>query len=308
MTHGLEPKAEAAAREALQWLPRGPAAGMVCMLVATACFATMQLLIRFAGTTVPAIEISFWRSFFALLIQLPVLWWLGLGVLRTERLGLHGWRGFLHAVSMMLWFVALMEVPLAEATAIEFASPLMATTLAILFLGDVVRVRRLVALGAGLVGMLLVVRPGFQAVTDGQILCLASVALWAACQLIIRELSRTESAFTQGFYMVLFFTPITLVCALPVWIWPSPGDLGLLFLVGLVATAGTWFYGEAFRRAEMGAILPLESTKLLWSVAYGFIFFAEEPVLLTLVGGAIIFGAAVYITLREARLSRSGRT
>lgn len=142
----------------------------------------------------------------------------------------------------------------------------------------------------------------------GQVLALASVALWAACQLIIRELGRTETSFTQGFYMVLFFTPITLVSSLPVWVWPGASDLLLLFVVGVVATAGTWFYGEAFRRAEMGAILPLESTKLLWSVVYGYVFFAEDPLLLTLLGGVIIFGAAVYITLREARLSRLNKT
>ena len=308
MTHGDEPKAEPAQREAPAWWASGPVSGMACMLVATALFATMQLLIRIAGENVPAVEISFWRSFFGLLIQLPVLWWLGLASLRTTRLALHGWRGFLHAVSMMLWFVALMEIPLAEATALEFASPIMATTLAILFLGEAVRVRRIVALCAGVVGVLLAVRPGFQEVSMGQVLALASVALWAACQLIIRELGRTETSFTQGFYMVLFFTPITLVSSLPVWVWPGASDLLLLFVVGVVATAGTWFYGEAFRRAEMGAILPLESTKLLWSVAYGYVFFAEDPLLLTLLGGVIIFGAAVYITLREARLSRLRKT
>lgn len=308
MTHGQEPTAEPGAREAPAWWASGPASGMACMLVATALFAMMQLLIRVAGTTVPAVEIAFWRSFFGLLIQLPVLWWFGLASLRTSRLALHGWRGGLHAVSMMLWFVALMEVPLAEATALEFASPIMATILAILFLGEAVRLRRVLALIAGVVGVLLVVRPGFQEVTNGQLLCLASVALWAGCQLIIRELGRTETSFTQGFYMVLFFTPITLVSSLPVWVWPSLDDLLLLFLVGVVATVATWFYGEAFRRAEMGAILPLEATKLLWSVAYGFIFFAEEPLVLTLIGGFVIFGAAVYITLREARLSRRNKT
>jgi drug/metabolite transporter (DMT)-like permease len=308
MTHAEEPKAEPGAREAPAWWTSGPASGMACMLVATALFATMQLLIRVAGTTVPAVEISFWRSFFGLLIQLPLLWWFGLASIRTARLRLHGLRGLLHGVSMMLWFVALMEVPLAEATALEFASPIVATTLAILFLGEVVRVRRIVALCAGVIGVMLVVRPGFQEVSNGQVLALVSVALWAGCQLIIRELGRTETAFTQGFYMVLFFTPITLVSSLPVWVWPSVDDLMLLFLVGVVATAGTWFYGEAFRRAEMGAILPLEATKLLWSVAYGLLFFSEEPLLLTLLGGVIIFGAAVYITLREARLSRLGKT
>lgn len=285
----------------------GPVPGMICILIATGCFATMQMFIRVAAVNVPAVEVAFFRSIFGLIIQLPVLWWLGLQSIRTAKLKLHGVRGVLHAVSMMLWFVALMQVPLAEATALEFASPIMATTLAIVFLGEMARTRRIVALLVGVFGVLIVVRPGFETVSEGQLLCIASIALWAVCQLIIRELGKTESAFCQGFYMVLFFTPITLVSSIPVWVWPDLATLGILVVIAVIATVGTWFYGEAFRRAEMGAILPLESTKLIWSVGYGWLLFSEQPELLTMVGGLIIFAAAAYITLREARLARLRR-
>jgi drug/metabolite transporter (DMT)-like permease len=74
--------------------------------------------------------------------------------------------------------------------------------------------------------------------------------------------------------------------------------------LAVIATAGTWLYGEAFRRADMSAILPLESTKLIWSVSYGLIFFAEQPEILTIVGGVTIFAAAAYITIREAQIAR----
>ena len=107
--------------------------------------------------------------------------------------------------------------------------------------------------------------------------------------------------------MVMFFTPITLVASVPVWVWPGWETLGILVITASVATAGTWFYGEAFRRAEMSAILPLESTKLLWSVGYGWLLFSEVPEVITLFGGAIIFASAAYITLREARLARLKR-
>lgn len=104
--------------------------------------------------------------------------------------------------------------------------------------------------------------------------------------------------------MVAFFLPLTLVASVPVWVWPSLGDLAALFALAIVATAGTWLYGEAFRRAEMSAILPLESTKLIWSVSFGLIFFAEQPEVLTLAGGMVIFAAAAYITIREAQIAR----
>jgi drug/metabolite transporter (DMT)-like permease len=167
-----------------------------------------------------------------------------------------------------------------------------------------VHARRLFALAVGVAGVLIVVRPGFEEVSLGQGLILISVAMWAACQLMIRELSKTESAFVQGVYMVAFFTPITLMASLPVWTWPSLPTLGALVVLAIVATTGTWLYGEAFRRAEMTAILPLESTKLIWSVSFGWIFFSEAPEALTIAGGVVIFAAAAYITIREARLAR----
>jgi drug/metabolite transporter (DMT)-like permease len=81
----------------------------------------------------------------------------------------------------------------------------------------------------------------------------------------------------------------------------------LCLALAVTSTLGTWFYGEAFRRAEMTAILPLESTKLVWAVMYGFVIFGEVPEIMTILGGVIIFSAAAYITLREAQLARRAR-
>jgi len=277
---------------------------MVCILAATALFAGMNALIRGLSHTIPPVEIAFFRSFFGLFLLLPILWWLGPHTIRTMKFKLHATRGIVHAISMMLFFVGLSLTPLSATSSLEFAAPLMATTIAILFLGEIVRVRRLVALGVGFIGVLIVVRPGVNAVSAGQLLILLSVAMWAACQLMIRELSKTESAFTQGFYMVSFFTPITLATALPFWIWPDAQTLVVLFVLAAIATTGTWLYSEAFRRAEMSAILPLESTKLIWATGFGWFFFSEAPDPITLLGGAVIFSAAAYITVREVQLGR----
>jgi len=245
---------------------------------------------------------------FGFLLQLPILWWFGTQTIHTHRFRLHATRGVVHALSMIVFFVGLSLTPLSATSALEFAAPLMATTIAILFLGEVVHLRRLVALGLGFVGILIVVRPGLIPLNVGQLLILLSVAMWAACQLMIREMAKTESAFTQGFYMVAFFTPITLVAALPFWTWPDGEALLLMFAIAVIATSGTWLYGEAFRRADMSAILPLESTKLIWATSFGWIFFAEAPDPVTLIGGAVIFSAAAYITIREAQLGRKTAT
>jgi drug/metabolite transporter (DMT)-like permease len=305
-TRAAEPPREAAAtsRARAQWLPQGQLAGQICILAATACFAAMNAIIRGLSHTIPPAEIAFFRSFFGLFLLLPFVWWFGVKTLHTKRFRLHATRGVVHAVSMVVFFTGLSLTPLAAASALEFAAPLMATAIAIMFLGEVIRVRRLAALVTGFVGVLIVVRPGIGEVSAGQLLILLSVAMWSACQLMIRELSKTESAFTQGFYMVAFFTPITFLAALPFWTWPDVQTLLTLAGVAVIATSGTWLYGEAFRRAEMSAILPLESTKLLWATALGWIFFLESPDPVTLLGGAVIFAAAAYITFREAQLNR----
>ena len=289
------------------WLAHGPLLGMACILAATFFFSTTNALIRDLSGDLPPVEIAFFRSLFGLLLQLPLLAWFGIASLRTERLHLHVSRGLLHVFSMLLWFVALAVVPLAEAAALEFAAPILATVIAIMFLGEKIRMRRMIALVVGIAGVMLVVRPGFEVVSWGQGLALASVALWAGCQLIIRELGKTDSAFAQGFYTVLVFVPVTAIAAIPVWQWPTGHDLAVTFLIAAASTVGLWLYGEAFRRAEMTAILPLESTKLIWGALLGFVFFAEIPDVLTIIGGFVIFAAGAYITFRETQLSRQGR-
>lgn len=290
--------------EAKPWLAQGPVLGMICILAATLCFSGGNALIRGLSGSLPPVEVAFFRSVFGFLMQVPLLFWFGLASLRTERLGLHTARGLLHVVSMLMWFVALSVVPLAEAAALEFAAPILTTIIAVMFLGEAIHARRMIALAVGIVGVLMVVQPGFAQVSWGQIVILVSVALWAGCQLIIRELGKTESSFAQGFYTVAIFVPVTAIAAIPVWVWPTTLDLALTFLLATTSTVGIWLYGEAFRRAEMTAILPLEATKLLWGILFGLAFFSEVPDSLKMLGGCVIFAAGAYITIREAQLAR----
>ena len=124
---------------------------------------------------------------------------------------------------------------------------------------------------------------------------------------MIRSLSRTESSFAQTFYMTLFLLPVNLAAALPYWAWPDWHAMLILVLIAAVANVGTVLYGEAFRRADMSAVLPLESTKIIWTASIGWAFFAETPDIWTLFGGFVIFAAAAYITIREAQLARAAK-
>jgi drug/metabolite transporter (DMT)-like permease len=292
----------------------GAGLGMASMLAATACFAVMNALIRYLGKDglVPPPEIAFFRALFGFILLLPVLAWYGPQLVKTQRLGMHALRGTVQGVSMVLFFVGLSMIVLAKATAFEFAAPIIATAIAIVFLGESVRIRRLAAMAVGFVGIMIVLRPGFIPLEWGPVFIILSVVIWAGCQLMIRSLSRTEGSFAQTFYMTLFLMPVNLIAAVALggfepdwrWVWPDWHATFVLFAIAAVANVGTVLYGEAFRRADMSAVLPLESTKIVWTASLGWAFFAETPDIWTLAGGFVIFAAAAYITIREAQLAR----
>lgn len=270
-------------------------------------FMTGNAIIKLlAESGIPPIETVLFRSSLSLVLLAPFAF-SAATALRTSKAGLHVLRSLVQAGSMICFFtgIASPAVTLTEANALEFTSPIFATLLAMLFFGEVVRTRRLIAMAVGFLGALVALRPGFAEVTDGHLLMLLANVLWAAVLLMIRNLSQTESALTQSLYIGLVLTPLAAVLAVPVWVTPNPAQLALLCTVGATATLGQYIFAQAFRYAEMSAVLPLDFTKLLWSSTYGYLIFARLPDAFVLLGGAIIFSAGAYITLREAQMQRA---
>jgi drug/metabolite transporter (DMT)-like permease len=208
---------------------------------------------------------------------------------------------------MACFFMGLASTPLVEVNALEFAYPIFATILAIFVYREVPRARRIIALLIGFAGAMIALRPGFAEVGQGQLFILLASFLWGGVTLCIRELGKTETAVTQSLYLGFVLVPVAAAFAVPVWVWPNLVQLGLIVVIGTTATIGQLLYAEAFRRAEMGAVLPLDFSKLGFSAIIGFAVFTEVPDALTVVGAAITFGAGAYITIREAQLARQGR-
>ncbi len=265
-------------------------------------------LLSNAAPAIPPVETLFFRAVISMLILLPTAWRMGFrATAGTRRLKLHLGRGALQAASMACFFTGLATTPLVEVNALEFTYPIFATVLAVAFFGERIRLRRLLALAAGFAGAMIALRPGFQAVGTGQIFILTASLLWGGVALMIRELSKSESAVTQSIYLGLVLVPVSFVMAAPVWVWPNLLQLGLLAVIGTTATLGQLLYAEAFRRGEMGAVLPLDFSKLGFSAVLGWAAFGEIPDVVTVIGAAIIFGAGAYITIREAQIARAER-
>ncbi len=269
------------------------------MVVATACFSAMHATVRFAAEGLHPFEVAFFRNLFGLLVIVPVLAARGLAPLRTERFGLHLLRAGLNVVAMLAFFTALTIAPLAEVQSLGFTAPLFAAALAALALGERVGASRWVAVLAGFAGALLIVRPGVQSVDAGAALALGSAAVWGGVLLIIKRLAATDSAFTITGYMVLLMTPLSLLPAIPVWIWPDARQLGWLVACGMLGTVAQMLMTQSLRLADASAVLPLDFLKVVWGALIGLYLFGELIDGWTWVGAAVIFAGATYLTLGE---------
>ncbi|MCP5156230.1 MAG: DMT family transporter [Ectothiorhodospiraceae bacterium] len=282
---------------------------MLLMVVATMSFTFMQTLIKTvaADTDSPLhpIEIAFFRNLFGVVSLVPLVLRGGLSAFRTQRIGLHVLRATVQSGGMLSFFVALTLVPLAQVTALSFSAPLFATVLAVLVMGERIRARRITALVVGFTGVLVVLQPGAEALSVGALLVVGSSLAWGTAMTIIKALSRTDSALTITLYAGIFMALITLVPALFVWTSPTLEQLVWLLAIGAVGTFGHLAFAQAFKNAEMSAVLPLDFLRLVWASALGFWLFGEVPSLVAWAGGVLIFGSATYIAVREARLARA---
>lgn len=281
--------------------------GMLLIAVSALSFSAMHAVIRHATGFMHPFEVAFFRNAAGLSVLAPFFWRHGFRILKTSHLGLHACRGGLQICAMLLFFSALQRSPLAKLSALSFTAPLFATVVAVLFLGERVRMRRVAALVLGFAGAMVIVRPGLVGLDPGAVMVLASSVLWALTLLIIKSLSGTESSLTITAYMGVFLTPLSLVPALFVWRWPRLEELLWLVLLGVLGTIGHLLMAQAFKHADATAVMPVDFSRLVWASLIGFFLFDEVPEVWTWVGGTTIFASTVYIAYREARASSAAK-
>ena len=282
-----------------------PLRGALWMIAASAMFAGMIGIIRFLAVRgdLHPFEIAFFRNLFGLAFMLPWLARVGFAGLRTRRIGLYTLRGVISLMAMLSWFWAVSVMPLAEAVALSFTTPIFATVLAVIVLHEVVRARRWTATLIGFLGAMIILRPGVGQLAPAALVVLFSAMAIAGAITCLKLLARTESANAIVTYMVLFLTPMSLVPALFVWTTPSWETLPWLVALGGLATAAHGCVTRGFAAADASAMMPFDFVRLPFAALIGFLVFGEVPDLWTWVGAAIIFGASAYIAHREARIA-----
>lgn len=247
---------------------------------------------------------AFFRSLFGLVVFIPLFMSAGFTPLKTKRLGMHITRGTLQSALMLVTFMAISLAPLATVTALRFSGPLFATLLALILLHEIIRMRRISALIIGFAGAMIILRPGIIDIDLGGLFALASAATWAMTMIAVKSLSRTESSSSVTIYSILVTTPVTFIAALFYWRTPTLEELLWLVLMGIFGSLSHWCRAQAYKSADISALVPIDFTALIWAASFGYILFGEIADIWTWIGGIIIFSSTLYITYREQQVRK----
>lgn len=273
------------------------------MVASAAMFAAMAVMIRLASAELHAFEIAFFRNFFGLVFAVPLLLRHGTGILKTDKLHLYLGRCLIGILSMLCGFWAIVHLPLAKAVTISYSTPLFVTILAVLFLGEVVRLRRWTAVALGFIGVLVIMRPGADGFDANTFVALAAAVLSAVVAISIKVLSRTEKADAIVLWTTLLWVPMSLVPALFVWTWPSGWTWAWVAAAGFFGTAGHMFWTRALKRGDASMLTPISFMQVPFAAALAWWLFGEGVTAWTALGAGIIFLANAYIAHREAQVA-----
>lgn len=281
-----------------------PFKGIALILLSTAFLGTSDVTAKYLSSTLPSVEIAWLRFVVFTLIMVPaMLPALGDGF-KTERLPLQLLRGAALLGASLLFISGLRYLPIAVASATGFVSPLFVTALSVVLLAETVGIRRWLATAVGLLGVLIVLRPGTGAFNPAAFFPIASALSWALTLILTRMMSGKEPAV-----VTMTYSAVTGLCLLTfmvpfIWVTPTWHDILFGLLIGVASTAGQWIVVLAYRYADASVLAPFSYTQLVWVTCLGVVVFDEVPDAWTVIGAAFIVLSGLYIAHRE-RVRRS---
>ncbi len=284
--------------------------GIALMVSAVSVFVVMQSLVK-AADRIPSGETVFFRAFCALPVIVAWLWIRGelASGLRVNSLAGHAVRGIVGSLAMALGFLGLKLLPLPEATAIRFATPILIVVFAALFLGERIRLFRISAVAVGLLGVVVVMWPQLSldlggAARIGALVTLASAALAALAQIFIKAMSATERTEAIVFWFSLTASCLALLSAPFGWVRPIGWEWVWLIGAGLFGGAGQILMTASYRYADASTLAPFTYLSMIWALIIGYFIFDEAPTLPMLMGAGLVVAAGIAIVLRERKLGR----
>ena len=281
--------------------------GLILRLIGVFLLSVMFALVKLASELgVHVLETLFYRFLFGFFFMFA---WIargpGLASVTTERPAWHLLRAFAGITAMGLNFWAVTILPFAEAAAISFTVPMLATVLSVILLAEFVGIHRWAATMCGFIGVLIVIQPGTNTIAPvGVIVGLSGAVCTALTFIIIRHIARTESSITIVFWYTAVSVPLAGLALIGVaqthslWVW------GVLIAIGLLGAIGQVAISESLRWASISVVTPMDYSYLIWAITFGVLIWGDWPGLTTWIGSPIIIAAGLYVAWREHHLNK----
>jgi len=280
--------------------PSAVQAAFWMLLIGTLVTLTLVFARQMKGE-VHVFEIVFFRSIFGLLFMAPWMLRRGLGAMRIEkRFGFVTLRSALAFFGSAAFFYAATLMPLADVTSIIFIRPIIATIAAIIFLHEVVRLRRWAAIFIGMIGALIIVRPGFAEVNIGVAFALVTVCTLTWNTINLKILTRDERSDALAIWHMILMVPLGAIACLFVWTTPTLEQLFWMFLIGVCEMTSQRCMSRGYKAADTTVIMAFSFLRLPVAALLGFALFGEVPEVWVWVGAGIIAASSLYIAHRES--------
>jgi drug/metabolite transporter (DMT)-like permease len=283
--------------------PKKAAAWMSGWLTA---MVVMAVAGREATRSLHVFQIMEMRSLLGLVLLYPLIRAQGgFAAMRTARPGLHVARNAFHYAAQFCWFLALTMIPIAQVVAIEFTMPIWTALLAVSFLGERLAAARILAIVLGLVGVTAIVRPQAGHLEPGQLVALVAAIGFAISVIMVKSLTRTESAVAIIFWMLIVQSAIGIVPAVVVWRAPPPAVLPWILVIAVCGTYSHYCMTRALQHAEATTIVPMDFLRVPLSALAAWLVYAEAVDLWTVLGAALILGGNALNLRRPAAAAAS---
>ncbi|MBU6235735.1 MAG: DMT family transporter [Alphaproteobacteria bacterium] len=273
---------------------------------AVALFSIMNVFVKLAAENHSVIEIMFFRNALAIVpvMMLILLHPLQFQLFKTKNLKGHLLRGVVGMGSMTCFFWSFVLLPLADATAIQFAMPIILTALSVPILKEKVGPWRWGAVVVGFIGILIIAAPSGDTNLFGSLVAFGAACCTATTMMIVRTLGRTEHALTIVFYFSVIGTVIS-AAFLPFY-WEPPTLLSFTYLIlcGLTGGAGQVFLTKAYAEAPAAYVSPFNYTSIIFATFFGWAIWGDVPAMHVLVGAGIVIASGLFILYRETVVKR----
>lgn len=279
-------------------------AGIGWMVLTTFCFVAVTGIVRYIGTDIPSSQAAFIRYAFGVVIFIPMMRGLFAKPPSLPVLKIFAIRGLLHGFAVVLWFYAMARIPIAEVTALGYTAPIFVTIGAAFYFGEKLHFRRVAAVLVGFAGTMIILRPGFQEISIGQVAQLVAAPLFAASFLFAKRLTDDEDPTVIVLMLSVVCTIVLLPGAILNWTTPSLAEVLWLALTATIATLGHYTMTRAILAAPLTVTQPVGFLQLIWATMLGIIVFGEAADPYVLIGGGIVVAAITFISHREAVAAR----